>query len=379
MVIMEEKMTTNSSIAEYAQLLEKTPEFSEAAFRYGPFFFGVFLVTVSFVLVLLNKNRYFACLFGLCGIGAMAWASLLYSGIGNPIQIYTMCIGDLSEGQEIALTDSAPLIYRHNHIYDKDQGTYHVNLASISPVKLKADHPFQIILKEKVELQRASGDKIFSVIKHKLAIPFTGRHNCYYELQRENIEEEGSISYKLVDVSNRMQIGFVDFLIPKVFADNHSTGNIVSVTGDTIDGEEQINVVYYKRSADNEVVKDALDEINVQYLTKKSNGGKPVNSVWVGAEVPADLAKKIGLQLLAEGIELKYFGYFTHQETNTNIVQIGYSKYNENTELVHKEDVISFAGRLQQASKVSQELNEQKKTINKKTQKIIYERLQKQQ
>jgi hypothetical protein len=150
-------MPSDTSPTDFYKILEKAPEWSDVAVRNGPFFFGVFLVLVAVALILLNKNRYISSLFAVCGIALMVWASLLYSGIFGRIHAYLMRINNLTKDHQLVLTDSPPLLYMHNLMYDTAREAYHVDLATISPVKLNQGHTFKVIIKEKISVESPEG------------------------------------------------------------------------------------------------------------------------------------------------------------------------------------------------------------------------------
>jgi hypothetical protein len=373
---------TNSS--EIINLLNRTPEFTELAARHGPFFFGVFLVLVAVILILLNKNRYISSFFALCGVLFMVTASLIYSGFGSSIHAYTMRINNLAENDLLALTDSPPRLYRHNRIHDLDSDSYYIELVTISPTKLEKDHSFKIIIKEAQTLERSDGTQKISYIKYNVMIPFKGKAHSNYELERmgnANEEEESSGGYKLVEyLTNNTQSAALSFFqnsfVSEVNAGevSHSLGGLPNMVAEE-SNDENIEVIYFKRSADHEKVTSALKNTGITYGIKQSRLSKPINAVWVGVDVPSSVVENIGNSLLKEGVDLQYIGYFKYRNTKTNVVQIGYSGKNSKQKLVSQENIELFVNGLKTQQEKALIQQKQEEQIN-----ILYqEKVQKQQ
>ena len=386
-------------------VLNHTPEFTELAARHGPFFFGVFLVLVAVVLVLLNKNRYITSLFAVCGILFMVSASLIYSGIGSPIHAYTMRIDNLTENDLLVLTDSPPRLYRHNRVHDLERDSYHVDLATISPNKLEKGHSFKIIIKEAQTLKRPDGTQTVSYIKHRVSVPFKGEPYSIYALERiENDEEEGLGGYKIVekqttDTQAPALAFFQNNFIPEANAGEVAQPFFLqeslvirlaqseSITSPSVSqsfvAEESstgnVEVIYFKRPADREKVTSALSNVGITYGIIQSRITNPINAVWVGVDVPSQVAKSIGESLLEEGVELRYFGYFTYRDTKTNVVQIGYSKTNAKEKPVSQGNIELFSDGLKTQQANAQMQQKKEKLINQIYQQRVLEQQLKQQ
>jgi len=262
---------------------------------------------------------------------------------------------------------------------------YHVDLATISPDKLEEGHIFVVIIKERRILTRGDGTQEFSYIKHQLPLHFKGTAYSTYELQRMESEDEEEClgGYEIVEntsniAKNSSTSLFQSFLISVVCAnENRSESLLVLDQASTSEAEEsgnaELNVIYFERPADQGKVRAALSKAEIQYAIEKSASTKPVNAVWVGVDIPSDIAKRIGMSFLTEGIDLRYFGFFTYPGTKTNIVQIGYSQINADNRSITHNDILSFTGQLHDKQNFLQKQNQKHQKINE----IIIERLQK--
>ena len=68
----------------------------------------------------------------------------------------------------------------------------------------------------------------------------------------------------------------------------------------------------------------------------------PSNALWIGRDVPDDLARGVAFGLLENGVMLTYFGPFTYTDSKVNVIEIGYSVSNaERSTYVDVEDVIA--------------------------------------
>jgi len=401
----EATMPSEATVADSIDILNKVPEFSDVAARHGPFFFGVFLVLVAVILILLNKNRYISGLFAVCGVLLMVWASLLYSGIGNPIHAYTMRLSDLKKNHLLVLADSVPRLYRHNIVHDLERDSCHIDLAAISPVKLEKGHNFKVIIKEKSILKNPDGTDNISYIKHKLTLPFKGEAHSVYHLEPVvNEDEEGMEGYQIVKQftsekdegvadwlqafratvahasDSKQPIVFSPLVVPvaesEVYMPSRRSTILAAEESDTV----HVSVIYFKKAADKGRVETGLTRKQIPYVIKYSSTRNPSNACWIGIDVPSDVAQRIGLALLSEGVNLRYFGYFSNLDTRTNVVQISYSKRNANNENITKNDVLAFTKQIRANQHAEQLQRQQQQEMNKQYQKqILWQQQQQQQ
>ncbi|MGO9121881.1 MAG: hypothetical protein ACLQPD_30250 [Desulfomonilaceae bacterium] len=399
-------MAAESSGSDLVQMFDHVNEWASTANNYGPFFFGVFLVVLAFALIILDKNRWICLLIAVCGILFMAWASLLFSGIGRPIYAYTMRIDNLAKNHSLALTESVPRLYRHNVEHDTEGDSYHVDLVTVSPVKLEKGYEFRVIIKEGRTLMKPDGTTELSDIKYRLIIPFKGEADSTYDLQPiESKDEEGLVRYKIAkntcteerkNISSWLQ----RFLSPiahaneiprhvpvstSSFTQQIAQSGAESVRGDGTakvfrEGDTSLNVIYFERPADQGKVRKALSTAGISYAIETSLGTDPTNAVWVGREVSSKVAERIVKSLLAEGVDLRYFGYFRDLDAKTNVVQIGYSESNANNNTITMENVLSFTQDLLSKQRSVQELRLQQQKNNQFLQeKILQQQRQQQQ
>ena len=375
--------TTTSLSADYLEKLVDSAQLGgSAALDQGPFFFGIFLVLVAVVLILLNKNRYISSFFAVCGILLMVWASLLYSGIVSPsINAYNMRIDNLQENHRLVLTNSPPRLYRHNRVYDTESETYSIDLITVSTAKLEKGYSFTLILKEIVVFSKPDGTSESKTIKQKINLSFEGDPSSTYELREISTEEEEGLgNYELVanvsEEPKRISPAFLWSLFREARAneareqDDSSLSSVVRLAqanaGDVSapapdSGSEQtkhdatdITVIYFERSVDQGKVSEALVDSNVDYVIKRSSSSKLTNAVWIGVDVPSDLAERIGSSLLSKGVDLKHFGYFTYPDTKTNVVQIGYSRLKATDNSVTRSDIVAFTEELHDQRRAAQ-------------------------
>jgi hypothetical protein len=143
-------------------------------------------------------------------------------------------------------------------------------------------------------------------------------------------------------------------------------------------GVADFHVIYFERSADQGRVRAALSQLDIPYAVQKSSSGAASNAVWLGVDIPSEVAKRIGVALLDGGVDLRYFGYFTYTESKTNIIQIGYSKFNANNQSVSEKYIIDFGEKIDEYQAISNEKQELISNISSTVQKEIVKRQEKQ-
>jgi hypothetical protein len=394
-------MSAESSGIDLVQMINNVPAWTDLAARHGPFFFGVFLVIVAFALIVLDKIRWYYFFVAVCGILFMAWASLLF---GKPIHAYTIRIDNLAKNQSVALTDSVPRLYRHNLVHDVERDSYHVDLVTVSPVKLEKGRELEVIIVEARTLTKPDNTTEVVTIKYQAAIHFKGEAYSTYNLQRiESKDEEGAVRYKLAkntwtEERRNVSAWFQDLLCPIAHAEEMrydvlpyssfrnqiaqaGTGSLrVQGTAGTVnEGDPGMTIIYRERPADQGKVRSALSKKGIRYLIETGKRPEACNAVWVGREVPGEAAELIGNALLAEGVELRYFGYFSDPGAKTNIIQIGHSKDSINNNSITREDIATFTQVVASKQRESQKLRVQQQESNRALDLRIHQQQQQQQ
>lgn len=369
-------------------LLSHVGEYTKEAVENGPFFFGVFLVLVAVGLIILNKNRFITGFFAIFGVSFMAVASVIYSGVVEPIHAYLMRIDNLPKDHLVVLaSDSAPRLYRHNRNYDAERESYYIDLVAISPERLNKGHPFSFIVKESTKLKNSDGEEFKRYVKHTVSIPFNGESKSAYVLERLGSDEEGGLGgYKLAKhTTPDIQISNSSFFEYSFFPVVQAGNSKVQVTQPQAESyqpetkrisakEENIvntEVIYYQRPSDKEKVTSALSKLGISYGIKSSNISNPINSIWIGKEVSSEIVEKIGKYLLEEDVDLRYFGNFMYRNTKTNLVQIGYSRHKANNMPVSLADIEAFVEELQAEQKNALIHKERQKQVNQEYEKAV--------
>jgi hypothetical protein len=166
--------------------------------------------------------------------------------------------------------------------------------------------------------------------------------------------------------------------LAQVGVEHHSPNRVALAADDSTSAK--FNVIYFERPADEGKVKTALTKAKIPYaIQKTATTGRPVNAVWIGVDIPSDVVERIGMSLLNERVDLRYFGFFFHPDTKTNIVQIGYSQANANNSSITSDDVLSFTKQFRDKQDALQKEKEEQHEAYEKMQKRLQQQLQQQQ
>jgi len=352
-------MPSTSNVDVFSAALDRTPEFTELAAQYGPFFFGVFLVLISVVLLFLNKNKTIVNLFSVCGVLFMVVATFQYSSRGEQIHAYTMTIDNLTKDDTLVLKDSPLRIFRHNRVYDTAQDSFSVDLLTVSPIKLVEGMSFNIMIKRAQSLIQSDGVEKISYSKYIVPIRFKGTYDSLYTLKGIEDEEEGFSGFQIVanSIESHRRFSYLESFFM-------SAANASDLSLNTED-EDNVEIIYFQSAIDKNKIVTALSSVGLRFGVTKSRMQKPANAVWVGKNVPSDVVKTIGESMLKQSIEIRYFGGFRNMHTKTNVVQIGYSTKNKNKKIVSKADIDSFILKLEQQKTKDKLITEKVESFNR--------------
>ena len=365
------------------KLINKIPNWVVFAEQHGACFFGIFLIVLAVILVLFKGDKTVPIILTVAGLLSIAFYLIVDTGIINTTYVYTMKINKFTINNDLALTDTSPPLYRTNRMHDIEQDLYHIDLITVSPAKLKEGHSFKVIITENKIFTMADGSQKSSDLKFEPAIPFDGKPNGIYEIQKkESAGEEGIYEYIIVPAQSNIKnetvhstkillpisTAYAEDIIPQdfslsiqtirlaqtihIYSDKQATDLLIEEKDET-----QSKIIYFEKSSDESKVRSAFAKANITYAVQKSKLAPPSNAVWIGIDVPVELAEKVGKALIEEGIGLQYFGFFESREANINVIQIGYSQKSNNNEIITYQKVSAFAqqlGAIQEAQQKSQ-------------------------
>ena len=70
-----------------------------------------------------------------------------------------MTIDNLKENHSLVMKKSAPRLFRHNSVFDKDREVYSIDLVTVSPIKLEKGYKLKVTLKEMTTYLNPDGTK----------------------------------------------------------------------------------------------------------------------------------------------------------------------------------------------------------------------------
>jgi hypothetical protein len=101
-------------------------------------------------------------------------------------------------------------------------------------------------------------------------------------------------------------------------------------------------VVYYYRSADGDALGDALKQKGIAFRSVRSKLTVSSNAIWIGEDVPEDLARATADSLVKAGMRLRYLGPFVPRGFKSNRIEIGYSSTFSGRDLLTSEQVANL-------------------------------------
>lgn len=84
-------------------------------------------------------------------------------------------------------------------------------------------------------------------------------------------------------------------------------------------------IVYYYRRADGTAIRDTLEQNGYSFRSVRSKLEVPSNAIWVGEDIPEELARDVATRLVAAGMVLRYLGPFVPSGFKSNRIEVGYS------------------------------------------------------
>jgi len=373
-------------------LVTKLPELTGLASSNGPFFFGVFLVIISLIVMFKKENKHMGVFYSVSGIAFMGLAtfSFINTESAEKIYPYRITLTNLPKNSEIHLPITDPRMYRDN-ITTSVTGSS-VQVAILSDVKLEPSRQFAVHLLTPITDDNGD-DTGFKQNLGKLAVPFNGKALGIYNLQGAEqsdsaFEEDGDFSdptrYEFIEEGFQdasIGSGFFDTLgavvVGNAFADDSTVS--LSATRES-SGDIPPLIIYYRKSADGNAIVNILESTPAKSVVKGSELDDVSNAIWVGKDVPTEIIDAIVSGMLQKNIPIRSISHFDNPDAKTNIIEIGTSKRSRKNDLITEIKVSEFIEQhhalqteyLKEQQAVAAEVIETDKEINRKLRKQAY-------
>jgi hypothetical protein len=328
--------------------------FTEAAFRFGPFFFAVFCVFTAWSL---RRNKALSAIFAVTAVASMALASWAWWVLLDRVFVYEVVFTTEQMGNGPSIGKQARLFaYNDRRVWHKgppqsvDEGG--ISALSfegivVSPNPFSSDETFQFDL---VWSFPGAGDPVPTrdriCVKYdgkkRRAIPLTvaadpngqgfhivGGGECGGDRQARAwsltgtawAQEPSALRSSASTTSDPSSLRALskEELIEMLM--QRSRESVAAPTDET-----PTTIVYYQKGADGGKVEEALRKVNLPVAFRRSAfGGAPSNALWFGEDVDRRQAIEVATKLVEMGIRLQQFGPFERAGSKTNLIEIGSS------------------------------------------------------
>ena len=110
---------------------------------------------------------------------------------------------------------------------------------------------------------------------------------------------------------------------------------------------EQVNVVYFPKDVDGNVVTQALTQLGFGLTTAPAKQPKvPTNAVWAGDRVQLDDAKLVALVLIRAGVQIKFIGRIQNAKRDS-VIEVGGAERHERLPALTVSEVEGLADYMQ--------------------------------